>query len=54
MLTSEGLQKSYGSLKVLKGVTLDVQKGEIVAIGPDAWFKLICVAFLTYHLAVKF
>lgn len=32
MLKTEGLQKSYGSLKVLKGVNLHVQKGEIVAI----------------------
>ena len=32
MLKAEGLQKSYGSLKVLKGVNLHVQKGEIVAI----------------------
>ena len=32
MLRAEGLQKSYGSLKVLKGVNLHVQKGEIVAI----------------------
>ncbi len=32
MLKAEGLQKMYGSLKVLKGVNLHVQKGEIVAI----------------------
>ena len=32
MLKAEGLHKSYGSLKVLKGVNLHVQKGEIVAI----------------------
>ncbi len=32
MLKAEGLQKSYGSLKVLKGVNLHVKKGEIVAI----------------------
>jgi lipoprotein-releasing system ATP-binding protein len=32
MLKAEGLQKKYGSLKVLKGVNLHVQKGEIVAI----------------------
>src|SRR5258708_11211470 len=32
MLKAEGLQKSYGTLKVLKGVNLHVQKGEIVAI----------------------
>jgi lipoprotein-releasing system ATP-binding protein len=32
MLIAEGLQKTYGSLKVLKGVTLSVEKGEVVAI----------------------
>jgi lipoprotein-releasing system ATP-binding protein len=32
MLKAEGLQKSYGTLKVLKGVNLHVRKGEIVAI----------------------
>jgi lipoprotein-releasing system ATP-binding protein len=32
MLTATGLQKTYGSLKVLKGVDLHVEKGEVVAI----------------------
>ena len=32
MLKAEGLRKSYGSLKVLKGVTLRVEKGEVVVI----------------------
>lgn len=36
MLKAEGVQKSYGSLKVLKGVDLEVSKGEVVAIvGPS-------------------
>ncbi len=32
MLRASGIQKSYGPLKVLKGVDLQVSKGEIVAI----------------------
>lgn len=32
MLKAQGLQKSYGSLKVLKGVDIEVDKGEVVAI----------------------
>ena len=32
MLKATGLQKSYGALKVLKGVNLEVAEGEVVAI----------------------
>ena len=32
MLHASGIQKSYGQLKVLKNVDIEVQKGEIVAI----------------------
>ncbi len=32
MLVSKGVTKSYGSLKVLKGIDLEVSKGEIVSI----------------------
>ncbi len=31
MLIAEGVHKSYGSLKVLKGVNVEVKKGEVVA-----------------------
>ncbi len=32
MLSAKGIQKSYGNLAILKGVDLEVAKGEIVAI----------------------
>ncbi|MEQ8302627.1 MAG: ABC transporter ATP-binding protein [Cyclobacteriaceae bacterium] len=32
MLKAVGVQKSYGSLKVLKGVDIQIEKGEVVAI----------------------
>ena len=32
MLISKGITKSYGSLKVLKGIDMEVNKGEIVSI----------------------
>ena len=32
MLTATGIQKSYGPLKVLKSIDVQVAKGEIVAI----------------------
>lgn len=32
MLKAEGLKKSYGALPVLKGVNIEIQKGEVVAI----------------------
>jgi len=36
MLTAKGITKSFGKLQILKGVDLDVEKGEIVSIvGPS-------------------
>lgn len=32
MLKAEGIEKSYGALKVLRGVNLEVQRGEVVSI----------------------
>jgi lipoprotein-releasing system ATP-binding protein len=32
MLKASGVEKSYGKLKVLKGIDLEVQKGEVIAI----------------------
>lgn len=36
MITLEGITKSFGSLQVLKGINLEIEKGEIVSIvGPS-------------------
>ncbi len=36
MLTAKGIEKNYGELRVLKGVDVDIAKGEIVSIvGPS-------------------
>lgn len=32
MLKAEGLKKSYGSLQVLKGVDIEIQRGEVISI----------------------
>ena len=32
MLSSKGLTKSYDSLQILKGIDLEISKGEIVSI----------------------
>jgi lipoprotein-releasing system ATP-binding protein len=32
MLSAKGIKKSYGALQVLKGVDVEIQKGEVVAI----------------------
>ncbi|MBR1852437.1 MAG: amino acid ABC transporter ATP-binding protein [Lachnospiraceae bacterium] len=50
MLEIRGLKKSFGSLQVLKGIDLDINKGDVVAIlGPSGSGKttfLRCLNFL--------
>jgi len=36
IIKATNINKSYGTLKVLKGVSLDIEKGEVIAIvGPS-------------------
>ena len=48
MIKLEGITKSFGSLQVLKGIDLEINKGEIVSIvgpsGAGSWetFCLSC------------
>lgn len=36
MIYAEGIKKSYGDFEVLKGIDIEVNKGEVVAIiGPS-------------------
>ena len=46
MISASGISKSYGALEVLKGVSLEIKKGEIISIvgasgaGKTTWSKL--------------
>ena len=43
MIKLEGITKSFGSLQVLKGIDLEINKGEIVSIvGPSGAGRLPC------------
>ena len=45
MLIAKGIHKSYGSLEVLKGVDLEISKGEIVSFrnlrSPRSWRTIL-------------
>ena len=42
MIKLEGITKSFGSLQVLKGIDLEINKGEIVSIvGPSGAGKTL-------------
>ena len=41
MIQIRGLKKSYGKLQVLRGIDLDVKRGEkVVILGPSASFAV--------------
>ena len=48
MIKLEGITKSFGSLQVLKGIDLEINKGEIVSIvGPSGAGKTTLFRILT-------
>lgn len=43
MIQLEGITKSFGALQVLKGIDLEIGKGEVVSIvGPSGQERLPC------------
>ena len=49
MIRVDNLHKKFGSLEVLKGVSLEVKKGEVLVIGPSGSGKstiLRCINLL--------
>ena len=51
MIKLEGITKSFGSLQVLKGIDLEINKGEIVSIvGPSGAGKTTLLQINIQHL----
>ena len=47
MIKLEGITKSFGSLQVLKGIDLEINKGEIVSIvGPSGAGKTTLLSLI--------
>ena len=49
MIRLEGITKSFGGLQVLRGIDLEIEKGEVVSIAPERlpycrlWVRWICL-----------
>ena len=58
ILRTENLEKSFGKLEVLKGITAEIKKGEVVSIiGPSGGGKstfLRCLNLLESLMAARF
>ena len=46
MLIGKNIHKRYGTVEVLRGVDIDIKKGEIVSIvGPSGAEKVLCFIY---------
>ena len=54
LLEMKNVQKSFGGLEVLKDISLDVNKGEVVAIiGPSGSGKSTTLFTISAHILTK-
>ncbi len=55
MISIQNVHKSFGDLEVLKGVSLDVQKGEVLSIigVPVAVSRLFCIVSMPSRVFTK-
>ena len=52
MLTGKNIFKNYGQVEVLKGVNLEIQKGEVVSIvGPSGSGKSTLLHIIRFQLS---
>ena len=54
MIELQGITKSFGTLQVLKGIDLMIEKGEVVSIvGPSGAGKTTLLMYLVYLYSLQ-